>query len=104
ADFVLHHLRTADGRLSHSYKDGKAAGRAFLDDVACTANALLDVYQATFEARFFEAALALADQMIDRFADEQEGGFFFTPHDHEALVARMKDVHDNATPSGSGMA
>ncbi len=66
--------------------------------------ALVDVYQATFEARFLEAALGLAEDMIGRFGDEQDGGFFYTPHDHEPLIARNKDLHDNATPSGNGTA
>jgi hypothetical protein len=42
--------------------------------------------------------------MIRRFADEQGGGFFYTSHDHEPLIARNKDLHDNATPSGNGLA
>ena len=42
--------------------------------------------------------------MIDEFADAEQGGFFFTGNRHEALIARQKDVHDNATPSGNGMA
>jgi uncharacterized protein YyaL (SSP411 family) len=42
--------------------------------------------------------------MIDEFADPELGGFFFTGSRHEALIARQKDVQDNATPSGNGMA
>ncbi len=34
----------------------------------------------------------------------REGGFFFTGKDHETLIARTKDPHDNATPSGNSMA
>jgi hypothetical protein len=104
ADFLLTRMRGTDGRLSHTFKDGLARLNAYLDDYASVIDALIDVYQATFEARFLEAALGLTEDMIGRFSDEQNGGFFYTPHDHEPLIARNKDLHDNATPSGNGTA
>ena len=42
--------------------------------------------------------------MLERFSDKTSGGFFYTADDHEELIARNKDVYDNATPSGTGMA
>ena len=42
--------------------------------------------------------------MIDEFGDPEQGGFFYTGKSHEALIARQKDLFDNATPSGNGMA
>jgi uncharacterized protein YyaL (SSP411 family) len=104
ADFLLTRMRGADGRLLHTFKDGAARLNAYLDDYASVIDALVDVYQATFDARFLQAALGLADDMIGRFGDERDGGFFYTPHDHEPLISRNKDLHDNATPSGNGTA
>jgi uncharacterized protein YyaL (SSP411 family) len=104
ADFVLSRMRGTDGRLLHTFKDGAARLAAYLDDYASLIEALFDVHQATFDAKFLEAALRLADEMIGQFGDEQGGGFFYTPHDHEPLIARNKDLHDNATPSGNGTA
>ena len=49
-------------------------------------------------------AVQLADALLARFEDEQNGGFFFTSHDHEALIQRNKTGQDNATPSGNGIA
>jgi uncharacterized protein YyaL (SSP411 family) len=49
-------------------------------------------------------ALSLAKIMMEQFWDEKEGGFFYTAADHESLIARSKDPHDNATPSGNAMA
>ncbi len=60
--------------------------------------------KSTGEPRWIESALGLAQIMIDEFADAEQGGFFFTGNRHEALIARQKDMHDNATPSGNGMA
>jgi uncharacterized protein YyaL (SSP411 family) len=104
ADFLLDHLRTQEGQLLHVFKDGNARLAAYLDDYACVVDALTEVYQATFDARYVEAAAELAADLIARFTDQGAGGFFYTAHDHETLIARSKDLHDNATPSGNGMA
>ena len=104
AEFILSNMRDADGRLLHAFKDGRARFNAYLDDYACLIDGLIDLYQATFEPRWLEIALELADQMLARFEDPRGGGFFYTSTDHEQLVARLKDTQDNATPSGNGMA
>ena len=65
---------------------------------------LTRLYEATGQPRWIESSLDLARIMIDEFADPEQGGFFFTGNRHEALIARQKDVHDNATPSGNAMA
>jgi uncharacterized protein YyaL (SSP411 family) len=94
----------AQGRLLHSFKDGRARFNGYLDDYACLIDGLIDLYQATFEAKYVEAAIDLAQQMSSRFEDPKGGGFFYTSIDHETLVTRVKDTQDNATPSGGGMA
>ena len=104
AGFILDRMRRADGRLLHTYKDGQAKLDAYLDDYADLIDGLTRLYEATGEPRWIESALELAQIMIDEFADAEHGGFFFTGNRHEALIARQKDVHDNATPSGNGMA
>src|SRR5262249_27073747 len=50
------------------------------------------------------AALDLARIMIQEFADPEQGGFYYTGKSHETLITRQKDLFDNATPSGNGMA
>jgi uncharacterized protein YyaL (SSP411 family) len=101
ADFLLRELRTDDGRLLRTWKDGRAHLAGYLEDHAYLLDALLTLYEATFEPRWFAAARALADVTIAHFADEQRGGFFTTADDHEALVARRKDLEDTPTPSGN---
>ena len=61
----------------------------------------MTLYEATFEPRWVTAAVELADVMLDQFWDENEGGFFYTGRAHEVLIARNKDPHDNAIPSGN---
>ncbi len=104
AGFVLRDLRDADGRLLRTYNDGRAKLNAYLEDHAFLLDALLTLYEATFEPRWFTEARALADTMIERFADDERGGFFETSSDHEHLVARRKDLEDHPIPSGNSAA
>jgi uncharacterized protein YyaL (SSP411 family) len=93
-----------DGRLLATYKDGKAHLNAYLDDHAFLLNALLELMQAGYRSVDMVFAVQIADALLERFEDKQVGGFFFTSHDHEALMQRNKIGQDNATPSGNGIA
>jgi uncharacterized protein len=104
ADFILRELRDERGRLLHSYKDGQARFTAYLDDYACLIDGLTELFQATSEGTYLEAAVSLAEEMIDHFSDPEQGGFFYTADDHEKLITRTRDAQDNAVPSGNGMA
>jgi hypothetical protein len=102
--FVLRTMRDDDGRLLRTFKDGRAHLNAYLEDHAFLVEALLTLYESGFDPRWFAAARELADQMIERFADEERGGFFETSSDHERLVARRKDLEDNPIPAGNSSA
>jgi uncharacterized protein YyaL (SSP411 family) len=104
AEFVLANMRGPDGDLRRSWKDGRAPIGAFLEDHAYLVDALLVLYEATFEERWFDAARETADTMIERFADPDRGGFFTTATDAQALIARRKDVDDHPIPSGNSAA
>jgi uncharacterized protein YyaL (SSP411 family) len=104
ADFVLGSLRGDDGRLLRTYKDGEAKLNGYLEDHALMVEALISLYEATFDARWFTAARELADFTIAHFADEENGGFFETADYHERLVARRKDLEDNPLPAGNSSA
>ena len=104
ADFLLGSLRDEAGRLLRTWKDGKARLNAYLEDHAYLLEALLTLYESSFDPRWFAEARALADAMIDRFADEENGGFFETSADHERLLARRKDLEDHPIPSGNASA
>jgi uncharacterized protein YyaL (SSP411 family) len=104
AEFIWREMRDPDGRLLRSWKDGQARLAAYLEDYAYLAGALLTLYEATFDLRWFDAARETADRMIELFADIQRGAFFTTAHDHEKLIARRKDVDDHPIPSGNSAA
>jgi uncharacterized protein YyaL (SSP411 family) len=104
ADFIWDDLRDAGGNLLRTYKDGRAHLNAYLEDHAYLLEALLALYEATFEPQWFERADSLADTMIARFGDAERGGFFSTSDDHESLIARRKEIGDHPIPSGNSSA
>src|SRR5919112_190562 len=103
ASFLMEKL-IVDGRLRRSYKDGRARFNAYLEDYACVADGLVELYEATFETRWLREAASLADAILRLFWEEAEGAFYDTAADHEELVTRPRDVYDNATPSGNSVA
>ena len=107
ASFVLEHMRDLSGdrpRLLRTYNSGRAKLNAYLEDHAFLLEAMLELYQATFEERWFVEARDVAEQILDRFADRAHGGFFTTSEDHEQLVARRKDLEDNPIPAAGSSA
>ncbi|HET8875215.1 MAG TPA: thioredoxin domain-containing protein [Casimicrobiaceae bacterium] len=93
-----------DGRLYATRHRDVASLPAYLDDHAFLLAALLEAMQTRFRLRDFSFAVELADALLERFEDRERGGFWFTSHDHERLYHRTKPLHDNATPSGNGIA
>lgn len=105
ADAVLAKLRGPDGRLFRTAGEGQPAKLpGYLEDYAFLADALVTLYESTFEAKWLRTAIELTETMLKLFADSDSGGFFFTASDHESLIARTKDLHDGSTPSGSAVA
>jgi uncharacterized protein len=104
AEFVWTDLRGAHDSLLRTYKDGRAHLDAYLEDHAFLLEALLTLYESTFEPRWLERARRLANTILSRFADEERGGFFSTADDHEVLIARRKEIGDHPIPSGNSSA
>ncbi len=98
--------RTAwrDGRLLATRRGDTADLNGYLDDHAFLLAALLELMQTRFRRADFEWAGEIAHALLAHFEDRARGGFFFTSHDHERLFHRPKPGHDNATPSGNGVA
>ncbi|MGK2951321.1 MAG: thioredoxin domain-containing protein, partial [Thiobacillus sp.] len=100
----LHRNLWRDGRLLASCKHGEARLNAYLDDYAFLLDALLESLQAGYREADMAWAGELADALLAHFEDPEAGGFYFTSHDHEALITRPKLGYDNAMPSGNGIA
>ncbi len=114
AGFLLADCRDPQGRLAHQWRKGKASGLAFAEDLACLAEGLVSLYEATFDERWIDEACALADLLLGTdesgplaaggFVDPDTGALFRTSPAHEQLLIRQHDMLDNATPSATGMA
>ena len=103
ADFIQDKM-LRDGRLLASYKDSEARFPAYLDDHAFMLDALLELLQSDWDTARLTLAMQIADLLLDHFEDGENGGFFFTANDHEALIHRPKPLADEAVPSGNGIA
>jgi uncharacterized protein YyaL (SSP411 family) len=104
AEFIIGRLRRPDGRLLHRYRDGEAAVAGNIDDYAFMTWGLLNLYEATFEARHLSHALSLNEILIEHFWDDISGAFYFTADDSEELPIRAKYPYDGAIPSGNSVA
>jgi uncharacterized protein YyaL (SSP411 family) len=105
ADYILTRMRAADGKLLRTAGAGAPAKlNAYLEDYTFMLDALITLYEASFEPRWLDAAVDLVRITIEQFWDEAEGGFFYTGRDHEQLIARTKDPHDSSVPSGNSLA
>jgi hypothetical protein len=98
-DFVRGSL-WAGGNLRRIALGDEVTGDGYLEDYANVASAALDVYEATQEAAHVAFARALVDRAIERFSDDENGGFYFAPV-RDDLFVRVKDAYDNAVPSGT---
>jgi uncharacterized protein len=104
-EFLLGALRRDDGRWLRSWQaDAGARHLAVAADLAALVDAFTRLAEATGEARWVAEAAATADALLDLFWDPARGGLFTTGADAEKLVARDKDLMDNATPSANSLA
>ncbi len=103
ADFVLREM-SRDGRLYRAWRRGLPRHPGVLEDYTGLAAALLDLLEATGDARWLDAAIDLQHTVDARFADAEAGGYFRTADDAEALAFREKPDYDGAEPSGNALA
>jgi len=102
-DFLLEKLYIG-GRILKTYRNGKSHLNGYLSDYAFLVAALIDLYESNFQWEYLEQAVQINDLMLQQFWDENSGGFYFTPADHERLIVRTRNPYDNAIPSGNSIA
>lgn len=103
ARFLLENLFYKD-TLFHTFKDGLAQHPGFLDDYAALLNALVALYETTFNKEWLEHAEKFADKMLELFWEEKEKTFFYASKNDSSLILRPKEFQDGATPSATGLA
>lgn len=93
-----------EGRLLATCKDGQARHPAYLDDYAFLIDAGIELLQSRWRTEHLHWITQLADDLLERFEDKGQGGFYFTAHDHESLIHRPRPLGDESMPSGNGVA
>ena len=103
AEFILHNMLMPDGGLYRNYKNGKATITGFLDDYAFMIEALIALYENDFNEVWLEEAKSLTNYVLANFNDEENGMFFYTASNGEALIARKHEVMDNVIPASNSV-
>jgi uncharacterized protein YyaL (SSP411 family) len=93
----------AHGRVFRTVAGGQGRLNGYLDDAAWLATALLDAFEATAHRWYLDQACLVTESLLSHFWDDNGGGCFFTSHDHERLLERMKTCTDGAVPSGNAL-
>jgi uncharacterized protein YyaL (SSP411 family) len=105
ADFVMERMYDRQtGVLLRRYRAGDAGIPGFLDDYAGFVEALLNLYEAQFDLRDLELAVALTEKQIELFADRERGGFYSSPANDPSLLLRTREDYDGAEPCGNSLA
>ncbi len=102
--FIKKYLMDKEGKLIHRFRDGESGLPAHLDDYTFIINALIDLYETTFEIKYLKQAVELKKILLEDFWDQYNGGFYFTSATSEKLITRQKEVYDGAIPSGNSIA
>ena len=100
--FIQQRLAAPDGRLFHSWRDGKARHPASIDDYANLCRAALALHEATQEEQYLAQARNWVAVLDRHYWDGAGGGYFFAADDTPGLIARAKTAADAAVPAGNG--
>jgi hypothetical protein len=90
--------------LYHRWRDGERDSVQLLEAYACLLAGALELYQATLAPAHLEFAVALAETMLARFYDKENGGFWQSASAAGDLILRVKEDYDGAEPSGNSVA
>jgi uncharacterized protein YyaL (SSP411 family) len=103
ARFILDNMTNGEGRLSRVYRGQNNDNVAFLDDYANVIDALIALYEVTFEEKWLGHAIELADYSIAHYYDPANGIFYYTADDEEQLIARKSEIMDGVIPSSNSV-
>ena len=102
-NFIVNTQMSEDGKLLHSYKEGRSTINAYLEDYSLTISAFIRLYEATFDTKWLTYSEKLTEYAIAHFYDTQSGMFFFTSDLDPELVARKMEINDNVIPASNSV-
>lgn len=103
AQFIENYMIKEEGILFRVFRDGKVSVQAFLDDYVLVANALIDLYEVTFDMRWLSLSRLLAAQIWNHFRDAEHNLFFYTSDQSKQLIARKHETSDNVIPASNSV-
>ena len=103
ANFILSEMRDDKGHLQRTWRDERSKLNAYVDDYAFFIDGLLALHAATGNQKWLDKAVELNDAQHELFWDKTAGGYFFTSHHHEELIARTKNAYDAVLPAGNSV-
>ena len=103
ANFLANTQMQKDGRLWHSYKDGRSTINAYLEDYALVSAAFIRLYEATFDVIWLSRAEQLVAYSLENFYDKNSGMFYFTSKLDPELIARKMEINDNVIPASNSV-
>jgi uncharacterized protein YyaL (SSP411 family) len=99
AEFISSILMDENGKLCHSFKDGKKTANGFLEDYSLTINAFIQLYQSAFDEKWLNLSRQLFNYSLQHFYNKKSGIFYFTSDVDPGLIARKVDLYDQVIPS-----
>ena len=99
SDIQLH----KDGKLWHSYKNGKSTINGYLEDYSLTISAFIRLYEATFDEKWLQISEKMMQYAITHFYDNKSSMFFFTSDLDAKLVTRKMEINDNVIPASNSV-
>lgn len=103
ANFIKSKLLQKDLKLFRSYMNGKTGAQGFLDDYACTMQAMIRLYEVSFDESWLQECKSLCEVVIKNFSDESNLHFYYTSSEDKALIARKKELADQVIASSNSM-
>lgn len=103
ANFILENMVQKNGNLFHNYKNGKSTINGYLEDYATVIDALIGLYEITFEKKWLSEAKDLTDHCFQNFFDEESSMFFFTSKEDDIIIRRTIETSDNVIPASNSI-
>ena len=103
ANFIANTQLQKDGKLWHSYKNGKSTINAYLEDYSIAISAFIRLYEATFDEKWLNLADRMMQYATSHFYDKTSGMFFFTSDLDPELIARKMEINDNVIPASNSV-
>jgi uncharacterized protein YyaL (SSP411 family) len=103
-DFLMEKFRDGrTGQYFHTYKNGQPRYPAFLDDLACLADAMISLQEVSGRWDLIREAGRITEMVLSQFGEEAGPFFYYTPEGQKDIIVRKKEVYDGAVPSGNAI-